>query len=314
MTSAVAGTFDVLHDGHRALISKAFEIGDKVLVGVTSDEMAGSSRGTIVPLENRIASLRRLLDSYGKPYSIAVINDIYGPAEMDDVDVLVVSEETLDNGRKINEGRESRGIEPLRLIVVSLVMSCLGTKISSREILEGEYGRTGRNDVPDIAVGSLNPVKVEAVRNVLEKILGDIRITAVDARSGVSEQPFGEQTREGAENRAKEALGEHDMAVGIEAGVFEFPDGLYDIQHCCVIDKSGRITYGQGPGFRYPDEVADKVRSGMTVGDAFKLLYGAESIGKKGGAIGMLSHGLLDRMTLTEQSVMAAMIPRIWEE
>ncbi len=312
--AAVAGTFNVLHDGHKALLRRAFEIGDTVYVGVTSDRMASSDRTESVKYDVRVRGLRLFLDALGE-YTLFEIDDMYGPAEyMDEVDVLVVSDETLDNGRMVNEARVSRGLEPMELSVVPLVMSDMDEKISASSILDGLYGRSGRTDVPDIAVGSLNRVKVEAVRNVMERIYGDVRITAVDVQGGVPEQPFEGQTREGAENRARNALDGHDMAVGIEAGVFEFPDGLYDIQHCAIVDKNGRITYGQGSGFRYPDDIADLVRGGSTVGDAVKALYGNDKIGKKQGAIGMLSRGLLDRLGLTEQSVTAAMIPRIWEE
>lgn len=311
--SAVAGTFDVLHEGHQALIRRAFEVGDRVLVGITSDEMASAGRQVFVPLEIRRKELRRLLDTMGRPYDVVVIDDIYGPAEMDSADVLVVSEETLENGRRVNERRAERGVPRLELSVVPLVRADDGSKISSSAILRGEYGRTGRRDAPDIAVGSLNPVKVEAVRNVMERIYGDVRITAVDVQGDVPQQPFGEETRRGAENRARNALGDHEMAVGVEAGVFEFPDGLYDIQHCAVVSSDGRITYGQGSGFRYPDDIAALVRGGRTVGEAVAELYGNDSIGKRQGAVGMLSRGLLDRLGLTEQSVTAAMIPRIWE-
>lgn len=312
--SAVAGTFDVLHEGHMALLRRAFEIGDRVLVGITSDAMAGSSRVTSVPLEIRSVELSRVLDLMGRPYELVVIDDIYGPAEMDDADVLVVSEETLPNGRAVNERRLERGLPPMELSVVGLVMADGGSKISSSAILRGEYGRGGRRDVPDVAVGSLNPVKVEAVRNVLTRIYGDVRITAVDARGGVPEQPFGDDTRRGAENRARGALGDHDMAVGIEAGVYEMPDGLYDIQQCAVVSSDGRISFGQGSGFRYPDDIAEAVRSGSTVGQAVADLYGGEDAGRRSGAVGMLSRGLIDRLGLTEQSVTAAMIPRIWED
>lgn len=312
--SAVAGTFDVIHDGHVALISRAFEVGDRVLVGITSDGMASAGRSEYLPLDVRLPALVRCLDRFGKEYSIFTIDDIYGPSEMDSVDVLVVSEETLENGRRLNARRAEKGLPPMELSVVPLVMSDDGSKISSSAILAGRYGRSGRTGSMDIAVGSLNRVKVEAVRNVMERIYGDVRITAVDAKSGVPDQPFEEQTRRGAENRARGALGDHAMAVGIEAGVYEFPDGLYDVQQCCIVTSDGGITRGQGSGFRYPDEVADLVRAGSTVGDAFARLYGREGIGKKGGAVGMLSRGLLDRLSLTEQSVTAAMIPRIWEE
>lgn len=314
-TAAVAGTFDVIHDGHLALLKRAFEIGDRVLVGITSDRMASKGRSESIPLSVRLPALERCLEHLGSGYTVFEIDDMYGPAAvMDDADVLVVSEETLGNGRLVNEERSRRGVRPLELSVVPLVNSDDGTKISASAILEGRYGRSGHTSVPDISVGSLNRVKVEAVRNVMERIYGEVRITAVDAKSGVPDQPFGEQTRQGAENRARGALGDHQMSVGIEAGVFEFPDGLYDIQHCCILSKDGRITYGQGSGFRYPDDVAGLVRSGSTVGDAFDTLFGSEGIGKKAGAVGMLSRGLLDRLTLTEQSVTAAMIPRIWEE
>lgn len=314
-TAAVAGTFDVIHDGHLALLKRAFEIGDRVLVGITSDKMASKGRSESIPLSVRLPALERCLEHLGSGYTVFEIDDMYGPAAvMDDADVLVVSEETLGNGRLVNEERSRRGVRPLELSVVPLVNSDDGTKISASAILEGRYGRSGHTSVPDISVGSLNRVKVEAVRNVMERIYGEVRITAVDAKSGVPDQPFGEQTRQGAENRARGALGDHQMSVGIEAGVFEFPDGLYDIQHCCILSKDGRITYGQGSGLRYPDDVAGLVRSGSTVGDAFDTLFGSEGIGKKAGAVGMLSRGLLDRLTLTEQSVTAAMIPRIWEE
>lgn len=314
-TAAVAGTFDVIHDGHLALLKRAFEIGDRVLVGITSDRMASKGRNESIPLSVRLPALERCLEHLGNSYTVFEIDDMYGPATvMDDADVLVVSEETLGNGRLVNEERSRRGVRPLELSVVPLVNSDDGTKISASAILEGRYGRSGHTSVPDISVGSLNRVKVEAVRNVMERIYGEVRITAVDAKSGVPDQPFGEQTRQGAENRARGALGDHQMSVGIEAGVFEFPDGLYDIQHCCILSKDGRITYGQGSGFRYPDDVAGLVRSGSTVGDAFDTLFGSEGIGKKAGAVGMLSRGLLDRLALTEQSVTAAMIPRIWEE
>ncbi len=311
---AVAGTFDILHDGHKALLDRAFEVGDIVVVGITSDRMAGEGRDSTVPLHLRKAELERYISGMGE-YEIFEIEDMYGPDEaMDDVDVLVVSEETLGNGRILNERRVSRGLKPMELSVVPLVRTDDGLKISSTSILKGEYGRSGHRSVIDIAVGSLNPVKVSAVRSVMERVYGEVRITAVDVPSGVPPQPFEGQTHEGSRNRALAALGDHDMAVGIEAGVFEMLDGLYDIQHCTVVSRDGRETYGQGSGFRYPDAIAELVRGGMTVGDAVHEVYGNTDIGKGQGAVGLLSKGLIDRRTLTEQSIMAAMIPRIWDE
>jgi len=312
MRAALGGTFNVLHDGHKALIDRAFSEADDILIGITSDEMASLSRDRTVPFSVRKKNLERYLSGKGKKYEIIEINDKLGPAVViDDIDMLVVSGETYANGVLVNEERIRRKMHPLSLIVVGMETRG-GVRISSTDILAGKCSRSGNTAAKDIAVGSINPVKTEAVRSVMERIYGDVRITPVKASSGVPEQPWGEETLRGAVNRAKAAIGGHDMAVGIEAGVFEMYDGIYDIQHCAVLDRNGNMTVGMGPGFRYPDDVAELLRKGLTVGDAMKRLYPNHS-GRGEGAIGLLSKGLIDRKSLTEQAVMAAMVVRTAE-
>ncbi len=315
MIAAVAGTFNVLHDGHKALLERAFSLSDHVRIGITTDRMASAARTRINPYYLREKAVEEYLRSMNREAEIFPIDDMYGPKDrMIDVDVLVVSEETFDNGRKVVEWRSGISDKVLELSVVSLVKRKDGNKISSTDIMDGICSRDGSIDAVDIAVGSLNPVKIEAVRNVMERIYGSVRIFAVDSKSGVPEQPFEDETVQGAINRAKGAIGDHSMAVGIEAGVFERYDGLYDVQHCAVIDSDGKITIGMGSGFRYPDKVAELVRNGKTVGEAMKEIYSGKDIGREQGAIGILSKGLLDRRELTEQSVLNAMLPRIWDE
>ncbi len=310
--AALAGTFAVIHDGHRALFEKAFSIADLVLVGITSDEMAFSTRSDTIPLHLRKRALEEYLVQFRKPFELRVIDDPMGPRDMmDRADYLVVSEETEENGRKVVRDRYSRSVKALELVVVPLKKSSDGEKISSTGVLQGRYSRSGSTSAMEIAVGSLNHVKVEAVRAVMERVYKDVIIIPVDAPSEVPEQPREGATREGAVNRARNALGDHDMAVGIEAGVFERIDGLMDVQYCAILDKEGRLTVGTGPGFQYPPPVASLVRGGLTVGQAMKQLFGETEIGKKQGAVGFLSKGLLDRETLTEQAVTAAMIPRL---
>ncbi len=315
MIAAVAGTFNVLHDGHKALLERAFSLSDHVRIGITTDRMASAARTRINPYYLREKAVEEYLRSMNREAEIFPIDDMYGPKDrMIDVDVLVVSEETFDNGRKVVEWRSGISDKVLELSVVSLVKRKDGNKISSTDIMDGICSRDGSIDAVDIAVGSLNPVKIEAVRNVMERIYGSVRIFAVDSKSGVPEQPFEDETVQGAINRAKGAIGDHSLAVGIEAGVFERYDGLYDVQHCAVIDSDGKITIGMGSGFRYPDKVAELVRNGKTVGEAMKEIYSGKDIGREQGAIGILSKGLLDRRELTEQSVLNAMLPRIWDE
>lgn len=314
MKAILGGTFNLIHGGHRALIKRAFELSDDVVIGLTTDEFASVGRKRINPYYLRMKGLILLLESIGEHAEIEPISDIYGQTLDIDEAILVVSKETEKNAVAINKKRTALGMRPLNISVIDMVKSKTGVEIHASRILSGEYSRSGEKDAIDIAVGSMNQVKVEAVRTVMERIYGSVRIIPVKADSGVPDQPFGEDTYKGAVNRANAALGPHALSVGIEAGVFEIHGHLYDVQHCAVADRSGRITVGMSSGFRYPDRVAELVRNGMTVGEAMSRAYGDTARGNKEGAIGILSKGMLDRKSLTEQSVTAAMVPRLWDE
>lgn len=303
MHVALGGTFNVLHAGHITLFEKAFQIADCLFVGICSDEFASGSRGKVNPLKDRMDAVIDLLDRWGGRYEICVIDDPYGPAaEMDDLDAIVVSAETEENAKAINAIRLSKGLYPLQIKTVPMLTDEGGNRISSSSILSARVR---------IGVGSENPVKVQAVRAVMERIYGTFELSCFPAENGVGDQPKGDETVEGARNRALAALQDNDLGVGIEAGVFEMLDGLYDIQYCVIVDREGHTTYGAGPAFRYPDRVAAEVRKGLPVGKSFPQVYGTEALGRSKGAIGFLSEGILDRQRLTEQSVLAAMVPRI---
>ena len=304
----------MLHEGHKALIRKAFELSDDVIIGLTTDELASSERKRINPYYLRLKGLLLFLDSIRRHAEVIPITDEFGETLTMEKAYLVVSKETEGTAVRINKKRTAAGLEPMSISVIDMVKGDGGVEIHSRKIISGEYSRTGNKNVMDIAVGSMNQVKVEAVRTVMEKVYGSVRIIPVKVESGVPEQPFGNDTYKGAVNRAKTALGKHTLGVGIEAGVFEIDGHLYDVQHCAVIDRDGSVTVGMSSGFRYPAKISELVRNGMTVGDAMSECYDGAARGNKDGAVGVLSKGLLDRKALTEQSVTAAMIPRIWDE
>lgn len=171
-----------------------------------------------------------------------------------------------------------------------------------------------------IAVGSENPVKISAVKNVMQKLLGKVKICGVKVSSDTPPQPIGlSQTLKGALNRAEKALQkitDAELGVGIEAGIIDTvlnnKTHYLDFQYCVIVDKKGTKTFGAGPGFEYPPIVTQKVtQENREVGEIMEKITGIKNLGKKMGAIGYLSHGLMNRTKLTELAVLMAMLPRI---
>ncbi|GBE54639.1 non-canonical purine NTP phosphatase [archaeon BMS3Bbin15] len=164
-----------------------------------------------------------------------------------------------------------------------------------------------------IAVGSKNPVKIEAIRRAFSRFF-KVNVTGTKVDSGVSSQPIGfEETMKGAENRARKAKSQGDLGVGIEAGLIRIEGSkrlYFDIQITAIYDGNF-MTYGLGPGFVHPPSVVKAVQEGRDVGELMEELSGVESIGKKLGAIGFLTDGKVTRIEISEMSVLMALVPRI---
>ena len=56
---ATGGTFDEIHAGHVALLARAFQEGDRVIIGVTSDEFVKGKKKINHGFEARVASLKK---------------------------------------------------------------------------------------------------------------------------------------------------------------------------------------------------------------------------------------------------------------
>jgi pantetheine-phosphate adenylyltransferase len=140
---AVGGTFDKFHEGHQKLIETAFASGDLVLIGVTSDEFGGM-KGKIEPCKVRMSNLRGFLHKYHHKYSMARLDEPYGPTAYDKtIEALVVSEETEPTARQINQLRVKKGMKPLKIITIGMVLAEDGKPISSTRIRKGEIDVKG---------------------------------------------------------------------------------------------------------------------------------------------------------------------------
>jgi pantetheine-phosphate adenylyltransferase len=148
---AVGGTFDEFHKGHRTLLMKAFEIGEKVLIGLSSDEFAEKlirdKKHDIACYEKRLAELKEFLKKHGflGRAEIISLNDAYGVTlSQGCLDALVVSRETEYMAQEINKRREKKGLKPLSIIVVEMVPAENCVPISTTRIRQGEIDREGR--------------------------------------------------------------------------------------------------------------------------------------------------------------------------
>jgi pantetheine-phosphate adenylyltransferase len=154
MKVALGGTFDPIHDGHRALFERAFELGD-VTVGLTSDDLAPELRDEdryVRSFEDRRRDLddelERFAAEYDREYEIRELTEPTGIATEPQFDVLVVSPETETGGKRINEIRSDRGHERLEIEVVPHVYADDEKVISSTRIVRGEIDEHG-NVTPD---------------------------------------------------------------------------------------------------------------------------------------------------------------------
>ncbi len=317
MRVAMGGTFDLLHDGHRALLGAAFGLKpDEVLIGLTTDRFARETRAEVNPYGLRERNLRRFLRAKGwRAFRIEPIDDPYGPADdLLDLDTIVVSADRASVGNSLNQVRVHKGLRSLEIRTVPMVLAQDGLPIQSRRIRAKVIDAHGvRLATVAVNVGTDNPVKARAVRRVFGDLFAKVRVKMVPVSSGVPDQPFDQQAPIGAMNRARAALGDGDFGVGIEASLmWDASVGDYlDVQYCAVIDRGGRTTLGHGPGFEYPHSVIAEVKTGLTVSQAMAVFTGIRNIGTKQGAIGYLTERRMDRDALTEAAVLMAMVPRI---
>ena len=139
---AVGGTFDKFHDGHKKLLSTAFEIGNSIEIGVTSDAFGGL-KGDIDSCKVRMNNLKSFFSDKSN-FIVIPLEDPYGTTIYDsDFEAIVVSEETEPTAIEINEIRVSKGMNPLDIVVVSFVLAYDGTPISLTRIRRGEINKNG---------------------------------------------------------------------------------------------------------------------------------------------------------------------------
>lgn len=125
-----------------------------------------------------------------------------------------------------------------------------------------------------MVVGSKNPVKVGAVRAVMQRVvsqglmpgLSNIEVNGLEVASGVSDQPAGdEETRRGALSRARavlEATPGAAFGVGLEGGILKLEGEIFTCAWCVIVDRRGNISAGSGLVMPLPPPIARDLAAG----------------------------------------------------
>ncbi len=133
----VGGTFDILHQGHKVLLRKAFEMGE-VTIGLTSNIMARKIKGREV--KDFKYRKKELEDFIRKEFSekpkIIKIEDKFGPTLKEDFDYIVVSPATYSTAISINQERQKRKKKLIKIIKIEFILAKDGKPISATKILK----------------------------------------------------------------------------------------------------------------------------------------------------------------------------------
>lgn len=163
-------------------------------------------------------------------------------------------------------------------------------------------------DSKKIAIGSTNPVKIQAVKNAVndEKVL----VVSCTAISKVRPQPLSdEETLQGAINRGKDCLAKTDAALGIglEAGIVLLNNQVYLCHWGAIVDRNQSTYVTNGPLILLPAEYREPLWKGQNLEDIMHQTTGIQSLGAKEGAIGVFTQNFLNREQVLTQMVKALM-------
>lgn len=148
------GTFDHFHKGHEALLQLAFSLGEKVVIGVTSDRYVKNLKFRIQnskfieSFEKRKQTVLEFVEDKGgfDRVEVVKIDDLFGPTLNKNlaIDAIVVSENTKKGAVLINKKRKELDLKDLKILVAPFVNSQDGKIVASERIRNGEINREGK--------------------------------------------------------------------------------------------------------------------------------------------------------------------------
>jgi len=169
-----------------------------------------------------------------------------------------------------------------------------------------------------VAIGSNNPVKIAATKKAFQDRLGaGITFQSISVPSGVSDQPFGDDTRRGAFARARAAQQalQADFGVGCEGGIEVIDDVWFATAWCAIADKQGNVSAGHALGVPIPDVLRFKIQQeGKELGMAQDEVLGTTNAKHKEGFFGFATDNLVTREHGYADALYAALAPIVKQD
>jgi inosine/xanthosine triphosphatase len=167
----------------------------------------------------------------------------------------------------------------------------------------------------EIVVGSKNIPKRQAVANAFRKLYpGDyIDVQGAAANSEVSAHPVSaSESLEGAKRRvkhARELKPEADFYVGIEGGLLEVDNTVWELGWVAVENSKGQVFTGVSAGIEVRGKVLEAIRGGRELNDVLREDFDIENAGGTNGFYGIATDDVITRQEGYEQAIIFALAP-----
>jgi inosine/xanthosine triphosphatase len=167
----------------------------------------------------------------------------------------------------------------------------------------------------EIVIASLNPVKINAVREAFSHHFpaAALDFQPLQTDSGVSDQPLSDQeTRQGARNRARNARQSRPGAnywVGLEGGVEKIDGQLMAFAWMAVLGRCETLSVARSVSLPLPPAVSQLMDEGLELGEANDRVFSTVNSKHAGGAFGLLTHGRYTRESVYVQALSIALTP-----
>ncbi len=170
-----------------------------------------------------------------------------------------------------------------------------------------------------VAVGSMNPVKIDAVRQAFESLFPDDKwdVKGIDIKSGVSNQPMSDkESIRGARARAKRAIKKlnADYGVGLEGGLQKIGKHWFDCGWIAVIDKQNNEGLGSSMRILMPEKMMQLIFNGKELGEVSDIIFNKTNSKQAEGHFGIMTKNLITRTHGYKDGVIVALSRFVYKD